>query len=98
MPEEDKPLLESPLSNKEAALISETRWRQCTCREKLPAGTASPLLSKFVLIKIQAAVIGHINFSNRFSLISRLGCPEASEPALIWTLGRADSVGKSGKK
>lgn len=65
--------------------------------EKLPTGTASALLSKFVLIKIEAAVIGRINFSNRFSLLSDLGCPRGQRAMLPWMLVRAGCVGKPGR-
>lgn len=78
--EEENLCWNHPFSNKKAALISEIRWRQYACLEKPSTGTASPLLSKFVLVNIEAAVMGHINFPNRFSLISRLGlCCSAPE-------------------
>lgn len=50
--------------------------------EKLPTGTASALLSKFVLIKIEAAVIGCINFSHRFSLLADPGCPRGQHASV----------------
>lgn len=85
-----------PFSNKEATLVSEIWWRQHVCLEKLSRGVASPLLSKFALIKIETAVTGHINFPNRFSLISRLcfcgSAPDASTLVLAWMPGRAACV------
>lgn len=73
-----------PFFNKEDTLISETRWRWYACLEKLSPGTASLLLSKFVLIKIEAAVIGHINFPNRLSLILRLGLRRSTQKPSCW--------------
>lgn len=76
---------------KEATFFSETRQRQYACLEKLSTGTASSLLSKFVLMKIEAVVIAHINIPNGFPLRMCFCCfaPEAKVPALMWVFGGA---------
>lgn len=65
--------------------------------EKLPTGTASTLLSKFVLIKIEPAVIGCINFSNRFSLAD-LGRPRGQRASAAVDAGESQLCGQAWEK